>query len=50
MGGGGVIWQIWDRKEMHVGFYWGNIKERDRFENLGVDGRIQLNWVLKNEV
>jgi hypothetical protein len=28
----------------------GNIKERDRFEDLGVDGRIQLKWILKKEV
>ena len=33
---------------MHAGFYWGNITERDRFEILGVDGRIKLKWVLKN--
>jgi hypothetical protein len=49
-GGGVVIRQVWDRKEMHAGFYWRNIKEQDRFVNLGVDGRIKLKWVLKNEV
>jgi len=46
----GVIRQVWDRKEMYAGFYWGNIKEQDRFENLDVDGSIKLKWVLKNEV
>jgi len=27
---------------MHTGFLWGNLKERDRFEDLGLDGRIIL--------
>ena len=35
---------------MHADFYWGNIEQRDRFENPSVDGRIILKWVLKNEV
>jgi hypothetical protein len=25
----------------------GNLKERDRLQDLGVDGRIILNWILK---
>jgi len=25
--------------EMHRGFWWGNLRQRDRFEVPGVDGR-----------
>jgi hypothetical protein len=32
---------------MHIAFWWKNIKERDRLENLGVDGRVILKHVLK---
>jgi hypothetical protein len=25
---------------MHTGFWWENVKERDRLEDLGIDGRV----------
>jgi hypothetical protein len=31
------MWHIWGRKETHTGFWWGNVKERDNFEDLGID-------------
>jgi len=30
----------WGRVEMHTEFWWGNLRERDRLEDLGIDGRI----------
>jgi hypothetical protein len=33
---------------MHKGFRWGNLKERDKMEDLGVNGRVILKWILKN--
>ena len=33
---------------MHAGFWWGNLRERDHFENPGVDGWIILRWILRN--
>ena len=30
---------------MHAGFWWGILKERDHFEDLGVDRRITLKWI-----
>ena len=26
------------RGEVHTGFWWGNLRQRDNFEDLGVDG------------
>ena len=33
------------RGEAHTGFWWGNLNERDRLKEPGVDGRIILRWV-----
>jgi hypothetical protein len=30
-------------------FWWGNLKERDHFEDLGLNGRMILNCILKKE-
>jgi hypothetical protein len=35
------------RRKIHSGFWWVNLKERDHLENLGIDERIILKWVLK---
>jgi hypothetical protein len=28
------------RREMHAGYWWGNVIEGDHLENLGVDGNV----------
>jgi hypothetical protein len=38
---------LWGTGEVHTGFCWGDLIERDHFEDLGVDGRIILKWNLK---
>jgi hypothetical protein len=30
------------RGGVYTGFWWGNLREKDHFEDLGVDGRIKL--------
>jgi hypothetical protein len=40
------MWHVWERK-MHRGFRWGNVKERDCMEKLGVNGRVTVELVLK---
>ena len=35
---------------MRTRFWWGNLKERDHLEGLGVDGRILLKWILKKTI
>ena len=34
-------------REVHVGFWLGDWKERDDLEDLGVDGRIILKWIFQ---
>jgi hypothetical protein len=41
------MWHVWGRRGVHIGFWWGNLSERDHLEDLGVDGRIILEWTLK---
>ena len=31
---------------MHTGFWWGNLRGGDHLEDLGVNGRIILEWIL----
>jgi hypothetical protein len=35
------------RGEVHIGFWWGNLRERDHWEDSGVDGRIILRWIFR---
>ena len=32
---------------MHTGFWWGELRDSDHLEDLGVDGRIILKFILK---
>ena len=41
------MWQIWGAGEVRIGFWWGDLRERNHFEDLGVDGSIVLKWILK---
>ena len=38
---------VWERGEMHRGFWWGDLRERDHLQNLGVDERMMLSSVLE---
>jgi hypothetical protein len=35
------------RREIHALLKWGTLKERDRLDDLGVDGSGILNWIFK---
>jgi hypothetical protein len=34
--------QVWGRKEVYRGIWWGNLREADHLEDPGVDDRIIL--------
>jgi hypothetical protein len=31
------MWHVRGRRELHTGFWWRNLNEREHLENLGVD-------------
>jgi hypothetical protein len=36
-----------EREEAYTGVWWGNLRERDHFENPDVDGRIILRCIFR---
>ena len=32
---------------MYIGFWWGNLRQRDHLEDVGIDGRIILRWIFR---
>lgn len=35
--------------EFHTGFWWGELKERERLDDTVVDGKIILNWIRREK-
>jgi len=35
------------RGEVYTGFWWGNLREKENLEDLGLDGRIILRWIFR---
>jgi hypothetical protein len=46
---GGALARVGERK-VRTGFWWGNSRERDHFEDLCVDGRVILKQIFKKSV
>jgi hypothetical protein len=42
-----IMRRVWKRGEVCAGFLWENVRERDDLEDVGVDGRIILKWIMK---
>jgi len=38
------MWHEWGKGEVVTAFWWGDLRDKDDFEDLGVDGRI-LKWI-----
>jgi hypothetical protein len=37
----------WGKAELHAGFWWGNVREQNHFEDLDIHRRIILKWIFK---
>jgi hypothetical protein len=37
-------------REVHTLIWWGDLKERRHFEDLGIDGRIILKWIISESI
>jgi len=38
---------IWERGVAYTGFWWGNLRGRDRLEDPRVDGKVTLRWIFR---
>jgi len=36
------MWHEWETGELYTGFWWADLRERDYFEDLRVDGKVIL--------
>jgi hypothetical protein len=41
------MWYKWSGGEVCIGFWWGNLKEREHFEDLGINGRVILKLIIR---
>jgi hypothetical protein len=41
------MWLEWERGEVCMGFWWGNLRGKDHWGDPGVDGRIILRWMFR---
>jgi len=41
------MWSVWGREEAYIGFWWGNLRERDHLGDQGVNGRIILRMIFR---
>ena len=41
------MWRIWGWGEACTRFWWGNLRERDRWGDPGVDWKIILRWIFR---
>jgi hypothetical protein len=43
------MWHVWETGEVHTEVLWGDLRERDDLENLGIAGSLILKWILKKQ-
>jgi hypothetical protein len=37
-----------DKRKVHTGFWWGDLRQGDHFGDPGIDGRIILTWIFRS--
>jgi hypothetical protein len=47
---GQAMWHVWEIREVQTGFWWGDVRERDKLEDLSIDGRIYSNESSKSRM
>jgi hypothetical protein len=43
------VLHLWGIEGKHTRFWWGNLKEGNHWENIGVDWRIMFKWTVKKQ-
>jgi hypothetical protein len=43
------MWNVRGSAEVHTGFWWGDLRERENLEALGIDGRVILKLIFKKQ-
>jgi len=41
------MWHVLETGEVHAGFWWDNLRKRDHFEDLDVDGKLIFEWIFR---
>jgi hypothetical protein len=41
------MWRVWGRGEAYIGFWCGNLRERDYLRDPDIDGSIILTWIFR---
>jgi hypothetical protein len=41
------MWHVWRKREVHTGFWWGDLREGDHLGDPGVDRRIILKRIFE---
>jgi hypothetical protein len=41
------MWHVLETGEVHTGFWYGDLREIDHFEDPGVDGKIIFSWTVR---